>query len=76
MSSSEIINPTTIQETVEKNELIDILQYTMDQGYLKCEMVNESGAFEEGNEAPFAVCQNALITREGLNLLRTDFFRI
>lgn len=61
---------------VEKNELVDILQYTMDQGYLKCEMVNEPSAFEQGNEAPFAVCKNAQITREGLNLLRADFFRV
>ena len=61
---------------VEKSELVDILQYTMDQGYLKCEMVNEPSVLEEGNEAPFAVCKNAQITREGLNLLKADFFRI
>ena len=61
---------------VEKNELIDILQYTMDQGYLKGEIVNEAIAFQSGNEAPFAVCKNVQITRDGLNLLRADFFRV
>ena len=61
---------------VEKNELIDLLQYTIDQGYLKCEIVNEASAFQEGNEAPYAVCKNGQITREGLNLLKADFFRV
>ena len=53
---------------LEKNELIDILQYTINKGYLKCEIVNEASTFQEGNEALFAVCKNAQITREGLNL--------
>ena len=63
-------------KTVEKNELIELLQYTMDKGYLKCEIVNGASASQSGDEAPFAVCQNGQITKEGLNLLRADFFRI
>ncbi|MEL6461373.1 MAG: hypothetical protein AAFQ91_24605 [Cyanobacteria bacterium J06621_15] len=61
---------------VEKDEVIEHLKYTMEKGYLKGEMVDGASASQEGDEAPFAVCKNVQITQEGLNVLRTDFFKV
>ena len=61
---------------VKKDEVIEHLKYTMEKGYLRGEMVDGASASQEGDEAPFAVCRNAQITQEGLNVLRTDFFKV
>ena len=44
---------------VEKYEVIEHLQYTMEKGYLKGEMVDGASA-----------------SQEGLNILRTDLFKV
>ena len=61
---------------VEKDEVVKHLEYAMEKGYLKGEMENRSSASQQRDEAPFAVCKNAQITQEGLNVLRTDFFKV
>ena len=33
-------------------------------------------ASQQGNETVFAVCKNAQITQEELNVFRTDFFKV
>lgn len=56
-------------KVVEKDEVIKHLEYAIEKGYLKGEM-------EKGDSSAFAVCKNAQITPEGLNVLRTDFFKV
>lgn len=61
---------------VEKDEVLKHLEYVMEKGYLKGEMMDGASASQQENEPPFAVCKNAEITQEGLNVLRTDFFKV
>lgn len=56
-------------KVVEKDEVIKHLEYAIEKDYLKGEM-------EKGDSSAFAVCKNAQITPEGLNVLRTDFFKV
>lgn len=61
---------------VEKDEVLKHLEYVIEKEYLKGEMVDGSSTSQQGDEQAFVVCKNAQITQEGLNVLRTDFFKV
>jgi hypothetical protein len=54
---------------VSKDEVQRHLQFALDSKYLEGEMV-------EGDSSVWAVCQNAVLTTEGRNVLRKDFFKV
>ena len=59
-------------KVVEKDEVQQHLKYAIETGYLE----GSGGNSESAEDAPLAVCENARITNEGEQVLRTKFFKV
>lgn len=59
-------------KVVEQDEVQQHLKYVIESGYLQGTAANA----ESGDNAPLAVCDNAQLTTEGEQVLRTKFFKV
>lgn len=55
---------------VNKENVKRHLQFALDSKYLEGEIV------ESNDDSVFAVCKNAVLTTEGRNVLRKDYFKV
>lgn len=59
-------------KVVEQDEVQQHLKYVIETGYLQGSASNTGS----GDNAPLAICENAQITNEGEQALRTKFFKV
>lgn len=57
-------------KAVDKENVQRHLQFALDSKYLEGEMA------QSDDDSVFAVCKNAVLTTEGRNVLRKDFFKV
>ena len=57
-------------KVVDKENVQRHLQFVLDSKYLEGEMI------QSDDDSVFAVCKNAVLTTEGRNVLRKDYFKV
>ncbi len=59
-------------KVVDKDEVQQHLEYVIETGYLQ----GSTAVAESGDDAPLAVCNNAQLTSEGEQVIRTKYFKV